>query len=337
MARHSVTELRRIDEALAPARLVASAVSYSLFITDDGLYAIRTGAGWRLQVRASYQNRAMAEAASRVAATLDPNNLALEVAAHDGSWFISRTEISNVVVSLPISQLPRLTFADDKRRYRFQFNEGRLKEVEAFGDALSALAIVPTPATPAPPTGPATGSGGSELLPGAPSTEGERNDGAWMLAFDGRSLKTIALPSPCWGATPYVGVVNARLFVRYQAPGANHHVDQSVVYRATDDEHGDFVSGRTALLELCQRLVNAAWGSTPPPTLNGAVSDQVVASRRLLEKAVALRQARLAEAQRDLGRGGSAEQTDRLERILRAETEQQAFERALSLLPDAHG
>lgn len=306
----------RIDQAIAPAGWIKSAAAYSLFIARDGVYAIKTGPGWRMQVRGRHRNESMVNDVRQIEAQLDALNLAVELTAREGSFFVPAAGLSDVALSQRFDRLPDLRFSDGARTYRFQFDEGRTDEVQAFVEALAAMAE--------------TDASSESSHPDASYTS---SDARWILDFEGTSVTTAPLPSPCWGATPCVALNDGRLFVDYLAPAGAGHREVSIVYRSSDAEHADFVAGRLGLLELCQRLVEAAWGSPTPPTPEGNVLDHththLGTSRRKLQIARDLRRTRLAEAQGDQGRGGSAEQLDRLERIQRLETEQAAFEQAL--------
>ena len=302
----------RIDQAITPAGLIRSAAAYSLFVAHDGVYAIKTGPGWRLQFRGgSYRPERMVEGVRRVEAVLDPSDLRGEVATRDGSFFVSAPDVAQVVLGRRFDQLPDLRFADGERTYRFQFDEGRSDEVAAFAQALSAL----------PPS----------VRPAAANTSNERP----VLWFEGNAIRTVALPSPCWGATPHIALIDGRTFVQYLAPTGVHHAEAVVVYQATYDEHCDIVFGRTGELQLCQRLIHEAWGSTPPPVGDPWRTEATAADRTSsiaqLEKALALCITRRELLEQNQG-GGSAEQQDRQERIHRHEVEQATFERALLLL-----
>ena len=39
-----------------------------------------------------------------------------------------------------------------------------------------------------------------------------------LLVFEGDEIETVALPSPCWGATPHIALLDGRIFVEYLAP-----------------------------------------------------------------------------------------------------------------------
>ena len=245
IARASTTQPSRIDEAIAPAGFIASAVVYSMFIADHGLYMIRTGPGWRMNYRSLPRNELMAADARRVAAELDPANLATESAARHGSVFIPGTDLCDVELGSRLDGLPDLRFESGTKKYRVQFDDHRHAEVEAFFAVLSAT-----------------------FIPDSPSETGEviHVDKRTTLPFEGTAIEVVSLPSPCWGVTPYVAVADERLFVEYLAPTGLRHGEMSIVYRSDDDEQARFAAGELDMLELCQRLGRAVWGSTPPAT-----------------------------------------------------------------------
>lgn len=302
----------RIDQAIAPAGLIRSAVAYSLFVASEGLYAIKTGPGWRMKVRGRHRNERMVENVRLVEDVLEPSNLASELATRDGSFFVPAADVAHVVLGCRFDSLPDLRFADGARNYRFQFDEGRIDEVEAFVRVLSSL---PESVRPA-------------------ADDGHDEDP--FLLYEGQLIRTVALPSPCWGATPHIALVGGRVFVQYLAPTGVHHGEAMIVYRSTYDEHCDIAYGRTDVLQLCQRLVQAAWGATPWPVVAATREELTEAERAAsigkIDQALMLCVARRKNAEQDLGRGGSAEQLDRQERIHAHEIEQAAFKRALLLL-----
>jgi len=79
-----------------------------------------------------------------------------------------------------------------------------------------------------------------------------------MLSCQGTRIETVALPSPCWGATTHIAVSDGRLFVEHLAATRKFHMDMSVVYRSADDEQAGYDAGEFDLSELCERLVSAA-------------------------------------------------------------------------------
>lgn len=80
-----------------------------------------------------------------------------------------------------------------------------------------------------------------------------------MLHYNGSPIETVALPSPCWGATPHVATTDGRLFVRHLAPTGKWHADKGVIYRATDEEQAKYEAGELDLEKLCQQLVFDAY------------------------------------------------------------------------------
>ncbi len=292
----------RIDQAVAPAGLIRSAVAYSLFVSREGLYAITTGPGWRMQVRGRHRSERMVENVRRVEAELDPSNLDRELATRDGSVFVPVADIKHVVLGRRFDQLPDLRFTDGTRNYRFQFDEDRGDEIEEFAQALSSL---------------------PELV--RPETDDGSDDHPFVL-FEGTVTRTVALPSPCWGATPHIALTDGRIFVQYLTPTGVQHGEAMTVYESTYEEHCDIAYGRTELVQLCQRLIQAAWGATPLPVTESPFSELAEADRAAsvdkITRALTL----------CIARHEDAEQLDRLERLREHEVEQAAFERALLLL-----
>ncbi len=227
-----MTESPRIDQAIKPAGLVSSAKAYSLFIADQGLYLIATGRGWRMNFRGVSQNELMAEKVRAVEKILNPALLGQEVAAREGSFFIPREDLTSVVLGSRFDGLPDLRFNGNGKKHRFHFNDDRQKDVEAFvSELLSLLA-----------------------------TESHCDDRHY-ISFEGTSIETVALSSPCWGATPHVAAVDGRLFVEHLAPAGSHHSDKFVVYRSSLTEQSSYEVGELDLGELCERLVNDAYGT----------------------------------------------------------------------------
>lgn len=310
----------RIDQATAPAKLIKSAVAYSLFIADGGVYAIKTGPGWRSNVRGRVRNELMVEQARATATALDANDLPGELAARAGSMFIPASDLMEVELSKRFDQLLTLHFTGDESSHRFQFDVERLAEVEAFVAGLARLAV--------------TDASGR---PGQSSRRHERSS----MSSDPGGVETIALPSPCWGATPHVAVADGRLFIEHLAPIEANRGERLVVYRSTDDEQVRFVSGRLDLLILCQRLMRTAWGITPAATpidpMAAPVRARVNAERSTLEHALAICAELLKRLQTEQGgehgpgQGGSAEQIARWERILDLEADQTEIERKLAV------
>lgn len=295
----------RIDRAIGAAGLIKSAVAYSLFIADGGVYAIKTGAGWRLSVRGRHRNEAMVEQAKATAAALDDGNLQHELATRSGSLFIPASELVEVGLSRRLDTTLTLHFTGGGSSRRFQFDVERLGEVEAFIAGLARLAVTDPPDTPAKP---------------------KRRSGTSSASTGPSGVETIALPSPCWGATPHVAVADGRLYVEHLAPTGKNHGEQIVVYRSTDEEQVKFVSGRLDLLVLCQRLGRTAWGITPAAApideFSAPVRARLTSEPSTLERALVMSAELIEKCKQEQGRGGSAEQVARLERILDLEADQ---------------
>lgn len=144
----ATTPSSRIDQAISPAGLIKSSVCFSMFVTDAGLYLIKTGRGWRMNfdlgigTEAVVDNLVMIWSAQRnvVEAQLDVANLAVEVAARKGSTFIPARELSAITLGQRRNGLPDLKFHDGREKYRVQFDNGREADVEAFVATLSELA-----------------------------------------------------------------------------------------------------------------------------------------------------------------------------------------------------
>lgn len=253
----------------------------------------------------------------RVAATLDLHDLAGELAARPGSMLISMTELANIELSRRFDQSLNLRLTDGSRTHRFQFDHDRRDEVKAFTAALSAASE-------------------RDVLDAVDSIDhdGKRS----RLSFEQNLIETVEMPPPCWGATPHVSVADGRLFVDYIAPTGIGHGEMSVVYRSTDAEQDDFAAGRIDLPELCQRLVRTAWGTKPPARDDGTAGEEIgtqrAAERRKLERSLATCRARLDETRQNLGRGGSAEQTSRLDLERELEIKRVTLERQLGKLAE---
>lgn len=142
------TPSSRIDQAISPAGLIKSAVCFSMFVTEAGLYLIKTGRGWRMNFDLGIGTEAVADnlvtiwSAQRnvVEAQLDVANLAAEVAARKGSTFIPASELSAITLGQRRDGLPDLKFHGGREKYRVQFDNGRQGDVEAFVATLSELA-----------------------------------------------------------------------------------------------------------------------------------------------------------------------------------------------------
>ncbi|MFK7918866.1 MAG: hypothetical protein AB8G14_12355 [Ilumatobacter sp.] len=151
-----------------------------------------------------------------------------------------------------------------------------------------------------------------------------------------KPVETVALPSPCWGATPHVAVADGRLYVQYLAPIEANQDEKMVVYRSTDREQVAFVAGRLDLLVLCQRLGRTAWGITPAaspvdPTA-APVRARITRERTTLQGALDLSEPLLAALIHEQVGGGSAEQIARLERIADLESDRTEIQRRLDNL-----
>ena len=138
----------RIDKAVSPPGWIKSAECFSLFCDPRGLFVIKTGRGWRIgyspgglvgatlgQAAVNAVVGSMQQSATEVERTLNPANLDGEVRARKGSVFLPWNEVSDVVVKTRHHGLPELAFKGGSSKYRFQFEQGRDPELEAFLNA----------------------------------------------------------------------------------------------------------------------------------------------------------------------------------------------------------
>jgi hypothetical protein len=133
----------RIDKAVSPPGWIKSAECFSLFCDPRGLFVIKTGRGWRISYSPGGLEQRVVDAvvgsikksATEVEQTLNLANLDGEVRARKGSVFVPWNEVSEVVVKTRHHGLPELAFKGGSSKYRFQFEQGRDPELEAFLNA----------------------------------------------------------------------------------------------------------------------------------------------------------------------------------------------------------
>lgn len=135
----------RIDRAISPPGLIKSATAYSLFLTDQGLYMIKTGRGWRrkFEAKGALNQFAADKAVKRVMDTittaeqeLDEHQLDSEVSARKGSVFVAKSDLSEI--ELRMKSLPDLRFKAAGKKYRVEFGQDQGTEVETFVALLKA-------------------------------------------------------------------------------------------------------------------------------------------------------------------------------------------------------
>lgn len=139
-----------LHKAIKPAGLVDGALTYSLFATESGLYAIKTGPAARELKEARVRgllseilakfifSKVEAGVAKKVAsgeARLDQSNLDGH-AREKGSAFFPRAAISEMSVSKNRFNYPVLTFFAEGKKWEFVFRSAALGEVEAFAKNL---------------------------------------------------------------------------------------------------------------------------------------------------------------------------------------------------------
>ncbi len=129
----------RIDRAIVPPGLIRNGSAYTLFSTDRGLFAIRTGRGWRLSFEARGRlNSYFAKRAvdrikrdlTRAEQSLNEDDLEAELQRRKGSLFIQRSELTDL--ELRADRLPELRLRASGKQPRFEFEEHRADEVAAF-------------------------------------------------------------------------------------------------------------------------------------------------------------------------------------------------------------
>ncbi|MCS6901955.1 MAG: hypothetical protein RMJ98_19385 [Myxococcales bacterium] len=138
----------RIDKAVSPPGWIKGAECFSLFCDSRGLFAIKTGRGWRIgyspsgligatlgQAAVDAVVGSIKKSITEVEHNLNPANLDGEVRARKGSVFLPWSEVSEVTVKTRHNGLPELAFKGGSKKYRFQFEQGRDAEVEAFSNS----------------------------------------------------------------------------------------------------------------------------------------------------------------------------------------------------------
>jgi len=135
----------RINRAITPPGLIKGAMCYSLFMTDKGLFVIKTGRGWRLNFRPRgavnkmAANGAVQHLQKNVAAVeskLNVNNLDAEVVARKGSMFVPKADISDMEVKSRYDGLPELKMKLAGKKFRVQFDSSQADELAEFGKSI---------------------------------------------------------------------------------------------------------------------------------------------------------------------------------------------------------
>ena len=232
-----IMDLPRIDRAVAPAVPTARPGVYSMFVSDGGLYMVKTGSGWLMDDRTNPHRESMVETIRVIERTLDPTNLAAEAEHRPGSLFVAGPSLQNITLERRFDGALDLCFEDGNGKHQVQFDEKRRDEVDTFVDQMRSLS------QPAPPD-------------------------HGVLLYEGTPIETIALPSPCWGATPHLADADGRLFVEHLAPTGKTHADKRVVYRSNEEEQASYVAGELDLQQFCEGLVFDAyqWSPSKPRT-----------------------------------------------------------------------
>lgn len=138
--------MKRIDRAISPPGLIASAWAHTLFLSEDTLFVIRTGRGWRINynprgaLNKMAAQKAVAFIQKKVAAketTLAEGNLET-LSQEKGSIALPLSVISDIDVKTNYKGLPSIRFKVSGKKYRYEFEQGRDQEVDEFVAGLSS-------------------------------------------------------------------------------------------------------------------------------------------------------------------------------------------------------
>jgi len=101
---------------IAPARFIARATAFSMFIADGGPYMIHTGPGWRMNFRGIEQVDSMVKNVRAVELLLDPTDLVGDDERRPGSLLVAGTSLWNIALGNRFDGSPDLRFDGNGRR-----------------------------------------------------------------------------------------------------------------------------------------------------------------------------------------------------------------------------